>query len=204
MLNPQSTNLQRNFLRLMCLAAIAFTPLASLAQLPAPKPCFDFTDTGRTSFATTTGNSTGGSNIIWHILSNGGDNSAQIYAFGRGDIESRDGIVPGYYDNDNRADAAVVRLSGRLEGDITFYIRPSTLTTSNPSAYYGVPWGVAPDLPVIGDYDGDGKQDIAVYRYADRNFYWLNSPGFNSFSSQNWGEPNSLNLPIGYLHTFFR
>ncbi len=365
MLNQKFTNLQRKLLTvpIVCLTAIVFAPLTLLAQIPAPKPCFDFSGTGRTSFATTTGNFIFG-NINWHILSNGGDSSTQSYAFGLGGIEARDGIAPGYYDGDNRADAAVVRLSGFQQGNLTFYIRPSTLAASNPSAFYGVQWGVAPDLPVIGDYDGDGqsdltvarrnfsngsltwfilrsqtntfnafnfgltsdfvalgadyngdgrdevtlirtypdpqtrastyyagdsntgalvlaqdwgsnsdvyvigdylgdrradfavmrkrnsgtpaqiatwyilenggsnqfvvrqfgygdaasvpdlavcgdyngdgKQDIAVYRYPDRNFYWLNSPDFNSFSTQHWGTPNDLNFPVGALYTSSR
>lgn len=162
----------------------AFNFVGSTARA---EPCFDFTGTGRTSFATTTGNSTLG-NITWHILSNGGDNSAQIYAFGRGDLESRDGVAPGYYDDDNRADGAVLRLSGYLEGDITFYIRPSTLATSNPSAFYGVRWGVSPDFPRIGDYDGDGRDDLTVTRRDSGNIVWffLHS-NTNTFSAVRFG-----------------
>lgn len=345
--------------KFVCLVALILTPLISSAQTPAPKPCFDFTGTGRTSFVTTTGNGTTGSNIVWNILSNGGDGSAQVYAFGRGGIESRDGLVPGYYDDDNRADAAVTRWSGFQSGLTTFYVRPSTQTAANSNAYYGAQWGAfpdntapgdydgdgrtdltvvrresgrlfwyilrsqtntisvidfgfdldivvrgadyngdgrdeitvirlntgtantyyagdsntgalvlaqnwgtgnssngdvyvigdyigdrradfavmrrtgfsttapnatwwilenggtgqvvvrqfgyaatLPDLAVCGDYNGDGKQDIAVYRQSDRTFYWLNSPAFDTFSSQQWGQVNNLNLPIGILYTW--
>jgi hypothetical protein len=57
-------------------------------------------------------------------------------------------------------------------------------------------------LLLCGDYNGDGKQDIAVYREANRTFYWLNSPDFNNFSSQQWGATSGGNLPVGVLHTF--
>jgi hypothetical protein len=189
MLTQKFTNLLRKLLTgaIVWLAAIVFTPLTFLAQPPAPKPCFDFTGTGRTSFATVTGQTTG-PDINWHILSNGGDGSAQNFSFGRGGIESRDGLAPGYYDGDNRADAAVWRFSGFQSGDITFYIRPSTLTDSNPSAFYGVQWGVFLDRAVIGDYDGDGRDDITVVRNDSGSLLWfiLNS-NTNTFNAVRFG-----------------
>ena len=27
-----------------------------------------------------------------------------------------------------------------------------------------IPWGLSSDKPLLGDYDGDGKTDIAVWR----------------------------------------
>ncbi|HMY76625.1 MAG TPA: VCBS repeat-containing protein, partial [Blastocatellia bacterium] len=36
-------------------------------------------------------------------------------------------------------------------------------------------WGIGTDVPVVADYDGDGKADIAVWRGADTNWYVVQS-----------------------------
>ncbi len=36
-------------------------------------------------------------------------------------------------------------------------------------------FGIASDIPSRGDYDGDGKTDLAVYRPNEGNWYVLNS-----------------------------
>src|SRR5829696_4674776 len=87
---------------------LTFAAASLRAQVPPPKPCFDFTGTGRTSFATVTGRGIPG-NMVWNVLSNGGDGSVEIYPFGISGIELSDGLSPGYFDADDRADAGVYR-----------------------------------------------------------------------------------------------
>src|SRR5580765_4832549 len=50
------------------------------------------------------------------------------------------------------------------------------------------PWGLASfDYTVPGDYDGDGKGDIAVWRDTDGNYYYLSSSD-NSYNVVHFGQ----------------
>ncbi len=59
------------------------------------------------------------------------------------------------FDGDGRTDYAVVRNEG---GTFNWYLLRSTL------GFAAQPWGVTGDQMIPGDYDGDGKWDIAVWR----------------------------------------
>ena len=48
-----------------------------------------------------------------------------------------------------------------------WYIIPS----ASPGNWMGQVWGIAGDIPVPGDYEGDGKIDIAVWRPANGTWY---------------------------------
>ncbi|MBV9960465.1 MAG: VCBS repeat-containing protein [Acidobacteria bacterium] len=68
------------------------------------------------------------------------------------------------FDGDNKTDYAVVRLTN---GALNWYLQQST------AGFRGQAWGTAGDEYVPGDYDGDGKWDIAVWRAG--TFYILQS-----------------------------
>jgi hypothetical protein len=99
------------------------------------------------------------------------------------------------YDGDGITDMAVFR-SGAMPGDPAFwYIRQS----ASGFVQRSVQWGTTGDgvnnfdTPVPGDYDGDGKFDIAVYRFAlspANNFIILRSSnGAGQFVQ--WGNFNT-------------
>jgi hypothetical protein len=46
-------------------------------------------------------------------------------------------------------------------------------------------WGTTSDIPVQGDYDGDGKTDFSVFRPSTGDWYVLNST--SGYSVVNWG-----------------
>jgi len=45
-----------------------------------------------------------------------------------------------------------------LTSTATFLIYGSTV------GYFGIPWGISSDFAIPGDYDGDGKTDVAIVR----------------------------------------
>jgi hypothetical protein len=85
------------------------------------------------------------------------------------------------YDGDGKTDMAVFRKGVAATDQATWWIRRSTV----PGNDLVVPFGVtgvgtsSGDTPIPGDYDGDGKFDIAVYRFGgiapNNNFIILRS-----------------------------
>ena len=151
------------------------------ADFPVPG---DFNGDGKADFCIYRNNGSGGAQFWLHPGSGGVDANAPttITYFG----QFSDTVVPGDYDGDGKTDIAVVRNEG---GNLVWYIRPSSgvVPAGNPYPdFIRQPWGLQssqfnPDYPVQGDYDGDGKTDIAVWRdigdnsAGDHFFYVLGS-----------------------------
>jgi VCBS repeat protein len=57
-----------------------------------------------------------------------------------------------------------------------------------------VDWGALGDVPVRGDFDGDGKPDIAVYRPSTGDWFILRSAG--GVTSVRWGAPALGDIPV--------
>lgn len=80
-----------------------------------------------------------------------------------------DRTIPGDYDGDGKTDLAISRGFNRSPSITTWYIR---YTGGSPDA--AIQWGAGTlDNFVQGDYDGDGITDIAVYRRANENVYYI-------------------------------
>jgi hypothetical protein len=125
----------------------------------------------------------------WHIRRSS-DNAHQVSHFGK----SGDVFVPGDFDGDGKADFAIFR---RMEHGtpevIVWYIFNSSDSTIS-YRYFGLP----NDTPVVGDYDGDGKTDIAVYRtYFESYNTWYVSRSSDGVVYQITFRGNTL-LPADY------
>jgi hypothetical protein len=84
---------------------------------------------------------------------------------------------------------AVSQASQPVPADLAIW-RPSTgawwVLGGTGSAQTTEDWGTSGDVPVPGDYDGDGKTDFSVFRPSSGQWYVLNS-GDHSSSVWAWG-----------------
>ena len=102
-----------------------------------------------------------------------------------------DFFVVGDYLGDRRADFAVYRaFQGGTNG--TWYVQENGGSGRVIRPFGLTSFASVTDRPICGDYNGDGKQDIAIYRSSNSSFYWLNSPDFNTVSGIQFGQPGEF------------
>jgi hypothetical protein len=141
------------------------------------------------------GATAGSQSEMWIFRSS--DNIAQRIFFGlNGDQPfNRD------YDGDGKTDLAVFRRGAAVGAQAIWYIRKSTSGPLTNPGEFVIPFGTTGDLaggtsgdfPVPGDYDGDGKFDLAVYRFgiAPLNNYIVLRSLDNSVVYQQFGDFNT-------------
>ena len=71
-----------------------------------------------------------------------------------------------------------------------FYLRNGTTTWTTTA----INWGASTDLPVTGDWNGDGIVDVGVFRPSTHMFYLRNGTTTWTTTAINWGV--STDLPV--------
>jgi len=140
-------------------------------DFPAPG---DYDGDGKDDYSLFRSGTTAGSQDAFWIYRTG-TNTVQYYAWG---IQG-DQAVARDYDGDGITDVAVVRRGAVATDQLRWFIRNSATGTARVEGFglSGTPTtNNSGDYPIPGDYDGDGKFDLAVYRavLTPTNYFIIN------------------------------
>ncbi len=154
----------------------------------------DYDGDGKTDIAVRRDDSTIAGKTIFIILRSS-DNTFRFELFGRTeDIP----YVVGDWDGDGIDDMAVYRDGSFMGGQSFFFYFPSSNTTGNPRTdFISIPWGAPGDLPMRGDFDGDGKQDAAVFRPSN-NVWYIRQSSNGQLKVGYWGLSTDKFVPADY------
>jgi subtilisin-like proprotein convertase family protein len=98
----------------------------------------------------------------------------------------------GDYDGDGKTDYAVVRNAGGLNGQITWFISDNATGIPRSQA-----WGLGLDTFIPADFDGDQKDDIAVWRPGVQSQFLIIRSSNNSLQTVDFGTASDNASVVG-------
>ncbi|MCU1291133.1 MAG: hypothetical protein JWN60_3362, partial [Acidobacteria bacterium] len=107
--------------------------------------------------------------------------------------------APVDFNGDGKTDYAVIRNVGGIGGAPASQLRWFYNTNGTGAPTVAFDWGLATDIPITEDFDGDGKDDIAVWRPGAPTvaaFYILNS-ATNTARVEAFGQTNDNPTIVG-------
>lgn len=126
----------------------------------------------------------------FYIL-NSSTSTFRIETFGlAGDI-----LTVGDWDGDAKADISVYRNGAAAGQQSIFFYRGSLNNPLNNITY--LPWGLNGDRPLNGDFDGDGRRDLAVYRPSD-DLWYIRQSSNDAVRYESWGVDSDVFIPADF------
>jgi hypothetical protein len=125
------------------------------------------------------------------VLLSGGASETHPDGFINQPFGGRDDIpIAGDFDGDGTTDIGVFGFSP-AEGFARFAsLLSGGVSEAHPDSFINQPFGGANDLPIAGDFDGDGTTDIAVFGFSP-------AEGFSRFAVLPSGEGAAINQAFG-------
>ncbi|MBC7911499.1 MAG: S8 family serine peptidase, partial [Pyrinomonadaceae bacterium] len=121
-----------------------------------------------------------------------------VFGYGRLDIRSavdqglRYAVRPFDLDGDGKTDFPIFRPNGGGGGHVQWYVLNSATGASAQQVF-----GDDTDLPVPGDYNGNGVSEIAVFRGVEGAWY-ISQGSAQSFTRVQWGLNGDVPVPADY------
>lgn len=164
---------------------VAYVPWGSAGDIPTPG---DYDGDGKADVAIwRPGDGT------WYVLRSSDSTPLFIKWGTNGDIP-----VVGDFDGDLKTDFTVVR-PNEAPPNYRWYVLQSNFAFGFPLV---TTWGVAGDRIAPGDYDGNGKTDMVVFRPSDGIWYGIPSNAQNAVNNAQtyfkWGTTNDIPQPADY------
>jgi hypothetical protein len=149
----------------------------------------DYDGDGKTDVAVWRDESANADRANFYIF-NSSTSTVKIEQFGRTGDQP---LIIGDWDSDGKDDPAVYR-NGQPGQQSYFYYRPSSQPLTNFVTVY---WGTSGDMPVRGDFDGDGKMDATVFRPSNNTWY-IRQSSDSQIRYENWGLATDKFVPADY------
>jgi hypothetical protein len=151
----------------------------------------DFDGDGKTDIAVWRASDGNNPNKSFFYILNSSNNTVRAEQFGSpNDLP----FLVGDWGGDGKADPAVYRPGAQANSQSFFFYRPSASPGVDFRTIY---WGTIGDLPMRGDFDGDGKLDAAVFRPSNAVWYIRQSSN-NQVRTAHWGLPSDKFIPADY------